>query len=212
MKYGGPILEMGCGTGEKVILLAKQGFTVVGIDNSESMISFFRQKLQNLPLTVKNNIELIKDNMINPLKIVGIKKFSLILLPCSLFLHLSNDKDRLSCLKSCYELLDEDGVILIINTKLEEKEEYDWKEFRSKSNPDYLLKMQGRFVDKAYQEDMKLILSKKEEHYFKWRLFTIKDEKMKNLLSLAKLLPIKYPKNFPDRPLSNIYLCQKDTA
>ena len=36
--HGGPILELGCGTGRVTIPLASNGFEVVGIDISPSMI------------------------------------------------------------------------------------------------------------------------------------------------------------------------------
>ena len=36
---GGPVLELGCGTGRVTILLAKAGYEVWGIDFSETMLA-----------------------------------------------------------------------------------------------------------------------------------------------------------------------------
>ena len=43
-RYGGPILELGCGTGRLAIPLAREGFAVTGIDRSEAMLDQARTK------------------------------------------------------------------------------------------------------------------------------------------------------------------------
>ena len=44
-KQGGPVLELGCGTGRLLFPLAEAGFPVTGVDNSSEMLNIARQRL-----------------------------------------------------------------------------------------------------------------------------------------------------------------------
>lgn len=57
------ILDVGCGTGEHALALAKQGFTVVGIDHSDNMIAIANKKRDTLPQKVKKNVTFMKTKM-----------------------------------------------------------------------------------------------------------------------------------------------------
>jgi len=57
------ILDVGCGTGDHVIDLAKKGFDVVGIDRSEAMIKEANKRKKNLPEAVRNKGKFIKADM-----------------------------------------------------------------------------------------------------------------------------------------------------
>ncbi|MGO8879554.1 MAG: class I SAM-dependent DNA methyltransferase [Desulfomonilaceae bacterium] len=50
------ILELGCGTGAHATILAKQGFNVLGIDSSESMLRQAEIKFDQQPDKVKSNL------------------------------------------------------------------------------------------------------------------------------------------------------------
>lgn len=41
--FGGPVLDLACGTGRLSILLARQGFQVTALDRSEGMLNLFRE-------------------------------------------------------------------------------------------------------------------------------------------------------------------------
>lgn len=45
-RTGGPVLEIGCGTGRVLLPLAKAGFTVVGVDVSPAMLAIAREKVK----------------------------------------------------------------------------------------------------------------------------------------------------------------------
>jgi SAM-dependent methyltransferase len=47
-RFGGPVLELACGTGRLLGPLAQAGFEVTGIDNSRAMLERARQRLENL--------------------------------------------------------------------------------------------------------------------------------------------------------------------
>src|SRR5439155_1181079 len=44
-QFGGPILELGCGTGRLLVPLARDGLEVVGIDHSREMLDRCRERL-----------------------------------------------------------------------------------------------------------------------------------------------------------------------
>jgi len=54
--YGGPVLDLACGTGRIALLLANQGHEVVGIDDSEGMLTIFEKKLQKEPPEIQKRI------------------------------------------------------------------------------------------------------------------------------------------------------------
>src|SRR4051812_42265646 len=46
LQSGGPVLELGCGTGRISIPLARAGVSLVGIDRSEAMLARARQRVK----------------------------------------------------------------------------------------------------------------------------------------------------------------------
>lgn len=44
--HGGPVLELGCGTGRVLLHLARRGHAVTGVDNSPAMLARLQQKLE----------------------------------------------------------------------------------------------------------------------------------------------------------------------
>lgn len=60
---GGPILEIGCGTGRVSIPLAQNGFDVVGVDLSASMLRIAEEKRSDLPLEVASRLTFVRGDM-----------------------------------------------------------------------------------------------------------------------------------------------------
>jgi ubiquinone/menaquinone biosynthesis C-methylase UbiE len=52
-KEMGPLLELGCGTGEQTLCFAEQGYEVTGVDISEGMLRVARQKAKEKNLAVE---------------------------------------------------------------------------------------------------------------------------------------------------------------
>jgi len=53
--YGGPILEVGCGTGRVLLPIARSGIEIHGLDNSAPMLAVLKDKLsrERLPFERK---------------------------------------------------------------------------------------------------------------------------------------------------------------
>ena len=76
-QQGGPVLELGCGTGRVLLSLAEAGFTTVGLDHDLGMLNFLRAaqpaNLQPAPLLLAAN--LVEFHLA--------RHFPLVLLPCN---------------------------------------------------------------------------------------------------------------------------------
>jgi SAM-dependent methyltransferase len=56
-RYGGPVLELACGTGRLVLPLAAAGFDVVGLDRSPAMLALARAKLDQAQPPARARLE-----------------------------------------------------------------------------------------------------------------------------------------------------------
>lgn len=62
-QYGGPVLDLACGTGRIALLAAKQGYNVVCIDNSEGMLTLFKKKLLKESVAIQKKIVILNGLM-----------------------------------------------------------------------------------------------------------------------------------------------------
>ncbi len=62
-QIGGPILELGCGTGRLLLPLARAGRQVTGVDNSAEMLTIAQSKLALEPAAVSQRVALISADM-----------------------------------------------------------------------------------------------------------------------------------------------------
>ena len=107
---GGPILELGSGTGRVIFRLAKRGFDVWGMDSSVGMMSIARQHLAQLQDQMVGQIRFVDGDMRSDT--VGDTQFKLIFIAYNTFLHLISRDDQLSTLKNMYQMLSDVNVFL----------------------------------------------------------------------------------------------------
>lgn len=86
---GGPVLDLGCGTGRVAIPLAEEGFEVVGIDLEEAMLQTAREGAAGLPATFMRGDMREFD--------LG-RQFGLIVIPFRAFQHLLDHTSQRQCL------------------------------------------------------------------------------------------------------------------
>jgi SAM-dependent methyltransferase len=94
-KYGGPILELACGTGRVSIALAREGFHATGLDLSEGMLAEARRKGAEIEKEIE--IEWLAGDMRD--FELG-ETFPLIILPANTLGHLLTLEDFEACMSS----------------------------------------------------------------------------------------------------------------
>ncbi len=109
---GGPVLELGCGTGRLLLPLARSGFLVTGIDNSPEMLAIARDHLQQEERDVRQRITLVEADIKElTFQKVG-KQFPLIMLPYNTLLHFQPVEIR-QLLQNAANLLEPKGRLFI---------------------------------------------------------------------------------------------------
>jgi len=107
---GGPVLEVGCGTGRVLIPAARAGVDIVGLDLSPHMLRICQQHLLNEPAVVQSRVRLHQGDMRN--FDLG-QTFSLVTLPFRPFQHLTAVADQLACLASIHRHLAAEGRLIL---------------------------------------------------------------------------------------------------
>ncbi len=115
---GGPVLEVGCGTGRVLIPTARAGIEIVGLDLSRPMLDVCRERLSHEPREVQARVQLVEADMRD--FELG-QAFPLVTTPFRPFQHLTTVGDQLLCLGSIHRHLVEEGSLIldIFNPSLE---------------------------------------------------------------------------------------------
>ena len=98
VRSGGPVLELGVGTGRIAIPIAAVGIQVVGVDLSEGMLAVARERADLAAVAV----DLRHGDMRDP-PVEGV--FPLIVIPFRTLLHMESDIDRRAVLRVVARLL-----------------------------------------------------------------------------------------------------------
>jgi SAM-dependent methyltransferase len=107
-RTGGPLLELGCGTGRLLVPLASAGYTVTGIDLSPAMLRIARAKAE--AAGVAQLVTLAQGNYIDA-PLAGPYRFAFVMM--NTFLHLTAQADQLSALRHWRDHLAPGGLLLI---------------------------------------------------------------------------------------------------
>ena len=115
---GGPVLELGCGTGRVLVPTAQAGIDITGIDLSAGMLAVCRQRLEQEPPAVRSHVQLLQGDMRNfELR----RRFPVVTLPFRPFQHLLGVDEQLACLGAIHRHLRDDGELIldVFNPSLE---------------------------------------------------------------------------------------------
>lgn len=104
-RQGGPILELGCGSGRVILTLAQAGHNIVGVDHDPGMLSFLRKRAQAQQL---DEVEIVQADMKN---FCLAQRFALILVPCNTFSTLRPD-EQLATVEQNREHLASGGIFI----------------------------------------------------------------------------------------------------
>jgi len=105
-KCGSEILELGIGTGRIGVELAKKGYSVVGVDSSDLMLSELKKRIKQFKL---KNLHIIKGDLI---KINLKKQFDLIIMPFRVYQQIHYQENQIKALQNVYKHLSDKGIFI----------------------------------------------------------------------------------------------------
>lgn len=105
---GGPVLEIGCGTGRLLTPLAEAGYEVTGLDSSESMLDIARTRTTGFD----DSVRLVHGDM-RDLTRFDQNAFRLVIVAVNSFLHLETQVDQITALRQIRNVLDRDGLLVV---------------------------------------------------------------------------------------------------
>lgn len=107
--YGGPIIDIGCGTGRVMIPLALEGHEVHGIDSEEAMLVIAEQRRRADPRLRDSLTFHLGDVLTHPLD----KRFKLVLVPYNGLMHFHEQEAQLALLKRLRSWTLDDGLLVL---------------------------------------------------------------------------------------------------
>jgi len=107
-RIGGPVLELGCGTGRVTFPLARAGFKVTGLDVSMGMLEIARRKAGVLPPRARPRF--VRGDMAS-FRVRG--RFRFVFVPFRAFQHLLDPESQKACLKAIRRHLVRGGRLVV---------------------------------------------------------------------------------------------------
>jgi SAM-dependent methyltransferase len=90
VRLGGPVLELGVGTGRVALAIARAGIPVVGVDRMDPMLARAAERLEREPRAVRDRVELRRGDL---LRVRLRRRFPLVISPFNVFMHLYTRPD-----------------------------------------------------------------------------------------------------------------------
>jgi SAM-dependent methyltransferase len=108
-EHGGPVLELGCGSGRVLLHLAREGYETTGVDSSPEMIALARRRLAKQP-AIASRIQLLEADF----RRLDLKRiFPLAIAPFNTFAHLSDPADADATLAAIAAHLAPGGILAL---------------------------------------------------------------------------------------------------
>ncbi len=215
-RFGGPVLEIACGTGRVLLPIARQGIEIHGVDTSPAMLNVLRKHLQTEPEAVRNRASVSGGDM--RMFRLG-RKYPLVIMPFRPMQHMHTLEDQVAALKTAALHLEEDGVLAfdvfypkydrMFSNIGEEIQEMEWplesdpgktvKRFFRKDSIDKINQsFELTFIFRTFQGDQ---LVKEDTEPLKLSYYTYPH--LRALFHLADLEPVEEYGSFARTPLDN---------
>ena len=108
-QYGGPVLDVGCGTGRVMLHLAQEGYEIHGIDAEPAMLERAERKAGALP-HLRDNMRFYQGDVLDyDLDM----RFRLTLLTYNALMHFHDQETQLRLLSRLREWTHDDGLLVI---------------------------------------------------------------------------------------------------
>jgi SAM-dependent methyltransferase len=108
-RINGPILELGCGTGNILLAVARQGIHVTGLDISAPMLDRAAMKIAKESQEIQSRIKIVQGDME---EIELPEKFSGIFIPYHAIFHLTSPEALGKCLRKIFAHLAPSGELI----------------------------------------------------------------------------------------------------
>lgn len=105
---GGPVLEIGCGTGRVLLPIARAGITIHGVDSSLPMLGILREKIERGPPDVRERVRTDHGDM-RDFRLE--KKYPLVIIPFRPMQHVHSVEEQVRALTAAAFHLDEKGIL-----------------------------------------------------------------------------------------------------
>jgi SAM-dependent methyltransferase len=105
VRSGGPVLELGVGTGRVAVPVAAAGIDVVGVDLSAGMLEIARERAELVAAAVELRLGDMRDPPVEG-------AFALVLIPFRSLLHMETDRDRRAVLSAAAARLAPGGRLI----------------------------------------------------------------------------------------------------
>jgi SAM-dependent methyltransferase len=109
-KHGGPVLELGCGTGRLLIPTARAGASITGLDLSEHMLEICERKLERESPDIQGRVRLVRADMRS--FALG-HRFQLVTIPFGPFNCLISVEDQIRSLECIRQHLSDTGILVL---------------------------------------------------------------------------------------------------
>ena len=106
LALGGPVLELGIGSGRLAIAINKMGLKVTGVDSSTLMLDLLRSKPD------AQNITVIHDDMSKCSELEA-DSYSVVLIGFNTFFNLTTKESQQQCIRTCARVLKPGGKLVI---------------------------------------------------------------------------------------------------
>lgn len=107
-RTGGPVLELGCGTGRVLLRIAQEGFKIHGVDSSPAMLDQLQQKLARTAQHVRDRVTISPGDLRS---YRSQRKYALVIIPFRPLQHMYTVEDQIAALKTATFHLASDGVL-----------------------------------------------------------------------------------------------------
>jgi SAM-dependent methyltransferase len=124
VESGGPVVELGIGTGRIAIPTAIAGVQVIGVDSSQGMLDIAREQ------AVLHKVAKLVDLRLGDLRTPPVKgRFALVTSPFRAMLHMETERDRKTALRAARKLVADGGTFVfdVFEPSSEDIEETDGK-------------------------------------------------------------------------------------
>lgn len=105
---GGPVLEIGCGTGRVTLPVAREGIEIHGVDNSPPMLKVLEKRIQAEPEPVRSNTKVHPEDM-RHFRLS--RKYPLVIIPFRPLQHMYTLEDQVDALTTAAFHLEQGGTL-----------------------------------------------------------------------------------------------------